>query len=93
MLKKSNIHSVQSPLVIPSQSRFPSSVMPDTEGLRGCFKSVWRLKPRLQAPSPPARTQGKSGIRGTGIGRFCICSRDFSRQGYTAVDFPNILLD
>jgi hypothetical protein len=55
--------------------------------LRACLKSVWRLKPRLQAPSPPARTQGKSGIRETGVGRFCICSRDFSRQGYTDLDF------
>jgi hypothetical protein len=30
--------------------------------LRGCLKSVWRLKPRLQAQSPPARTQGKSRV-------------------------------
>ena len=31
-------------------------------GLRACLKSVWRLKPRLQIQSPPARTKEKSGI-------------------------------
>ena len=50
-------------------------------------------KPCPKGYSPPARTPGKSGIRETGIGRFWICSRDFSRQGYTDLDFSNSLLD
>ena len=30
--------------------------------LRGCLKSVWRLKPRLREQSPPARTTETRGV-------------------------------